>query len=200
MKFRDLAELAWRNLREALLRNSLTTLGVGVGVASLVAMLSLGVGLQEMANQRISRSGLFDAIIVAPRTKFPRLWPRRVQDNGPEEAPAGSARRKRAQGAGAPSECGGGLSGDPFPHRDSLCRQSLLHRRCRRASIGANQRRLRWNEGKFLFRTQRRRNDSSNRIRATTLPANRFTDRQGHHPSLCRTPRTTGRTPEQPFR
>ncbi len=70
MKFRDLTELAWRNLREALLRNSLTTLGIGVGVASLVAMLSLGVGLQEMANQRLSRSGLFDAIIVAPRTNF----------------------------------------------------------------------------------------------------------------------------------
>ena len=70
MKFVDLAELAWRNLREALLRNSLTTLGVGVGVASLVAMLSLGVGLQEMASQRISRSGLFDAILVLPRTNF----------------------------------------------------------------------------------------------------------------------------------
>ena len=45
MKARDLGELALRNLREALLRNSLTTLGIAVGVASLVAMLSLGVGL-----------------------------------------------------------------------------------------------------------------------------------------------------------
>src|ERR1700749_945417 len=86
MKFRDLTELAWRNLREALLRNSLTTLGIGVGVASLVAMLSLGVGLQEMANQRLSRSGLFDAIIVAPRSNFRGFG--RQQDN-PEAAPAG---------------------------------------------------------------------------------------------------------------
>ncbi len=70
MKIRDLTELAGRNLREALLRNSLTTLGIAVGVASLVAMLSLGVGLQDLANQRLSRSGLFDAIIVAPRTNF----------------------------------------------------------------------------------------------------------------------------------
>ncbi|PYT38307.1 MAG: ABC transporter permease, partial [Acidobacteria bacterium] len=46
MRTRDLGELAVRNLREAVLRNSLTTLGVAVGVASLVAMLSLGVGLQ----------------------------------------------------------------------------------------------------------------------------------------------------------
>ena len=64
MKLRDLTELAARNLREAILRNSLTTLGIAVGVASLVAMLSLGVGLQEMASTRLSKTGLFDAIIV----------------------------------------------------------------------------------------------------------------------------------------
>src|SRR4029077_9591967 len=50
MKLRDMTELAVRNLREAILRNSLTTLGVAVGVASLVAMLSLGVGLQQLAS------------------------------------------------------------------------------------------------------------------------------------------------------
>ncbi len=68
MKAGDLAELATRNLREAVLRNSLTTLGVAVGVASLVAMLSLGVGLHTLASQRLTRSGLFDAIFVtSPR-------------------------------------------------------------------------------------------------------------------------------------
>lgn len=88
MKFRDLTELAWRNLREALLRNSLTTIGIGVGVASLVAMLSLGVGLQELASQRLSRSGLFDAIIVAPRSNF-RGFGRPAQDDSANVAPAG---------------------------------------------------------------------------------------------------------------
>jgi ABC-type antimicrobial peptide transport system permease subunit len=88
LKFRDLIELAWRNLREALLRNSLTTLGIGVGVASLVAMLSLGVGLQEMANRRLSRSGLFDAIIVAPRTNF-RSFGRGAQDGASPPVPSG---------------------------------------------------------------------------------------------------------------
>jgi putative ABC transport system permease protein len=67
MKVRDLTELAGRNLREAVLRNSLTTLGIAVGVASLVAMLSLGVGLQELANKRLTRSGLFDAVFVTSR-------------------------------------------------------------------------------------------------------------------------------------
>jgi putative ABC transport system permease protein len=67
MKGRDLTELAVRNLREAILRNSLTTLGVAVGVASLVAMLSLGVGLQTLASQKLNKSGLFDAVFVTSR-------------------------------------------------------------------------------------------------------------------------------------
>lgn len=70
MKAQDLLELAARNLREAKLRNSLTTLGIGVGVASLVAMLALGVGLQEMASSRLARSGLFDTVFVFSRPEF----------------------------------------------------------------------------------------------------------------------------------
>ena len=73
MKIRDLTELAARNLREALLRNSLTTLGIGVGIASLVAMLSLGVGLQRLATQRLERSGLFNAIFVRPKSDLRRI-------------------------------------------------------------------------------------------------------------------------------
>lgn len=70
MKPRDLTDLALRNLREAILRNVLTTLGVAVGVASLVAMLSLGVGLQQLASKRLSQSGLFDTIFVTPKNSF----------------------------------------------------------------------------------------------------------------------------------
>ena len=70
MKPQDLADLAMRNLREAILRNALTTLGVAVGVASLVAMLSLGVGLQQLASKRLAQSGLFDTIFVTPRNNL----------------------------------------------------------------------------------------------------------------------------------
>jgi putative ABC transport system permease protein len=85
MKARDLGELALRNLREALLRNSLTTLGIAVGVASLVAMLSLGVGLQELATKRLSNSGLFDTVIVMSKSGLrgfgrPSEPPRRAAD------------------------------------------------------------------------------------------------------------------------
>ncbi len=88
MKLRDLSDLAFRNLREAVLRNSLTTLGVAVGVASLVAMLSLGVGLQQLATSRLAKSGLFDSIFVTPKTNL------RGPGGGPPatRAPASKAR------------------------------------------------------------------------------------------------------------
>ena len=70
MKLRDMTDLAVRNLREAILRNSLTTLGVAVGVASLVAMVSLGVGLQQLASSRLSKSGLFDSIFVTAKSNL----------------------------------------------------------------------------------------------------------------------------------
>jgi putative ABC transport system permease protein len=70
MKFQDLSDLALRNLREALLRNALTTLGVAVGVASLVAILSIGVGLQQLASKRLTQSGLFDTIFVTAKNNF----------------------------------------------------------------------------------------------------------------------------------
>ena len=50
----DLVELVVRNLRQSKLRNGLTTIGISVGVASLVAMLSLGVALQQMATRRLA--------------------------------------------------------------------------------------------------------------------------------------------------
>jgi len=73
MKAGDLGELALRNLREAVLRSSLTTLGVAVGVASLVAWLSLGIGLQALATKRLSNSGLFDTVIVTQRRNLQNM-------------------------------------------------------------------------------------------------------------------------------
>ncbi|SRR5579871_1495379 len=100
MKLYDVTELALRNLRESVLRNSLTTVGISVGVASLVAMLSLGIGLQQLAGRRLQKSGLFDTIIVTSRRDL-RGFDREQEQNGP--APADSpvlneeARAKLAQ-------------------------------------------------------------------------------------------------------
>ncbi|MGA2477078.1 MAG: ABC transporter permease, partial [Terriglobia bacterium] len=81
MKADDLVDLAARNLRESMFRNSLTTLGIGVGVASLVAMLSLGIGLQQLADRRLARSGLFDTIVVTSRRSL-RGFDRAENRNG----------------------------------------------------------------------------------------------------------------------
>lgn len=70
MKAYDLIELAAHNLRESVLRNSLTTLGISVGVASLVAMLSLGIGLQQLADRHLKKAGLFDTVVVSSRRDF----------------------------------------------------------------------------------------------------------------------------------
>jgi putative ABC transport system permease protein len=95
MKLRDMTELAVRNLREAILRNSLTTLGVAVGVASLVAMLSLGVGLQQLAASRLSKSGLFDSIFVTSKTNLrgPGAGPPATRVAAPKARPLDEAAR-----------------------------------------------------------------------------------------------------------
>jgi putative ABC transport system permease protein len=89
VKAYDLAELAVRNLRESVLRNSLTTVGISVGVASLVAMLSLGIGLQQLATKRLVKSGLFDTVVVTSRRDLRNF--NREEDRGgptPAESPA----------------------------------------------------------------------------------------------------------------
>ena len=80
-----MAELAVRNLRESILRNSLTAVGISVGVASLVAMLSLGIGLQQLAGRRLQKSGLFDTVVVTSRRDL-RGFNREQEENGPAPA------------------------------------------------------------------------------------------------------------------
>ncbi len=88
MKGYDLFELAVRNLRQSKLRNGLTTVGISVGVASLVAMLSLGVGLQQLATKRLAGSGMFDTVFVTSKQDsrgFDREEDKK--DQHPEKAP-----------------------------------------------------------------------------------------------------------------
>jgi putative ABC transport system permease protein len=60
----------------------LTTVGISVGVASLVAMLSLGIGLQQMASRRLVKSGLFDTVVVTSRREL-RGMGREEERTGP---------------------------------------------------------------------------------------------------------------------
>ncbi|MGA7683900.1 MAG: FtsX-like permease family protein [Terriglobales bacterium] len=99
MKLYDLADLAVRNLRESVFRNSLTTIGISVGVASLVAMLSLGIGLQQLASRRLQKSGLFDTVVVTSRRDLRNFREEREGGPAPAESPLldETARTKIAQ-------------------------------------------------------------------------------------------------------
>jgi putative ABC transport system permease protein len=99
VKLYDVADLAVRNLRESVFRNSLTTIGISVGVASLVAMLSLGIGLQQLASRRLQKSGLFDTVVATSRRDLRNFREQREEGPPPAESPSldEPARNKIAQ-------------------------------------------------------------------------------------------------------
>ncbi len=68
MSFFDILKLALRNLRQAKLRATLTTMGVIVGVAVIVTMVSFGLGLQRNMLSRFKALDLFNEIQVFGRS------------------------------------------------------------------------------------------------------------------------------------
>lgn len=67
MSFLDILYLALRNLRQAKLRAILTTMGVIVGVAVIVTMISFGLGLQSNMLARFKALDLFNEVLVYGR-------------------------------------------------------------------------------------------------------------------------------------
>jgi ABC-type antimicrobial peptide transport system permease subunit len=70
MPFFDLLRLAFRNLREAKLRATLTSMGVIVGVAVIVTMVSFGLGLQRNMLSRFRALDLFNEMQVFGKNVF----------------------------------------------------------------------------------------------------------------------------------
>ena len=64
MKFLDLLTMSVNNLRRRKLRTGLTVLGVVIGTASIVVMISLGIGLQELTVEQYESYGSLTAIQV----------------------------------------------------------------------------------------------------------------------------------------
>src|SRR5687768_18169644 len=64
MSYLDILRLSLRNLREAKLRATLTSMGVIVGVAVIVTMVSFGLGLQRNLLSRFKALDLFNEIRV----------------------------------------------------------------------------------------------------------------------------------------
>lgn len=67
MSFLDILHLALRNLRQAKLRATLTTMGVIVGVSVIVTMVSFGLGLQSNMLERFKALDLFNEVQVFGR-------------------------------------------------------------------------------------------------------------------------------------
>jgi len=86
MPFFDILWLALRNLREAKLRATLTSMGVIVGVAVIVTMVSFGLGLQRNLLSRFKALDLFNEMTVFGKSfagafNFDRPPGRRNQGN-----------------------------------------------------------------------------------------------------------------------
>ena len=64
MRFLDLLTMSVNNLRRRKLRTFLTVLGVVIGTASIVVMVSLGIGLNNFTMETIKSSGSLTAIEI----------------------------------------------------------------------------------------------------------------------------------------
>ena len=62
MRFPDLLIMSVNNLRRRKLRTALTVLGVIIGTASIVVMVSLGIGLNELTMEQIASWGSLTTI------------------------------------------------------------------------------------------------------------------------------------------
>lgn len=94
MSLLDILKLALRNLRQAKLRAILTTMGVIVGVAVIVTMVSFGLGLQQNMLSRFKALDLFNEIQVFGRS-IGSLVAARAPSNSPRNENERRDRRSR---------------------------------------------------------------------------------------------------------
>lgn len=94
MSFLDILQLALRNLRQAKLRAVLTTMGVIVGVAVIVTMVSFGLGLQRNMLSRFKALDLFNEIQVFGRS-LGNMVSARTASNAPRNENERRDRRSR---------------------------------------------------------------------------------------------------------
>src|SRR5688500_12562290 len=92
MSFWDILHLARRNLRQANLRATLTTMGVIVGVSVIVTMVSFGLGLQGNMLERFKALDLFNEVQVFGQGLSSLVGANR---QGPRDEGDRSSRRER---------------------------------------------------------------------------------------------------------
>src|SRR5215213_617603 len=102
MSFLDILRLSLRNLREARLRAALTTMGVVVGVAVIITMVSFGLGLQRNTVSRFRELDLFNEITVYGKSLSDLVEGEmnrreRGADDEDDERPEGEGSRRGAE-------------------------------------------------------------------------------------------------------
>src|SRR5262245_17274021 len=116
MKFADIIALAWRNLRQARLRTSLTVIGVVVGVAAIVTMVSFGLGLQNnLLRDALARIDLFTSITVMGPGADALLAMRDQPQNGAQNGASDGAVAASDSGESKAEKSDGGASATPEP-------------------------------------------------------------------------------------
>ena len=80
MFLRDAISVSLDNLRQARLRTALTTLGVAIGVGSIVGMLAIAVGLQDNLYDKLLKIGFFRRITVFPQPARAQQPPRPLDE------------------------------------------------------------------------------------------------------------------------
>ena len=92
MRFGDLLSIAFLNLWRRKLRAFLTVLGMTIGVASIVVMVSLGIGMKEAQDKLLAQLGDLTIITVTPpqggrgKTKLDDAAVRRIREVAGVEA------------------------------------------------------------------------------------------------------------------
>lgn len=102
MSFLDILQLSLRNLRQAKLRAILTTMGVVVGVAVIVTMVSFGLGLQRNMLSRFKALDLFNEIQVFGRS-LGSLVSTRAESNSGQNEDGRRDRRSRLKADAKPT-------------------------------------------------------------------------------------------------
>jgi ABC-type lipoprotein release transport system permease subunit len=85
MKFRDLLRLSTGNLFKRKLRTILTVLGVMIGVASIVVMVSLGLGLSRTLTDEMASYGSLTSVTVRDASSGYYYWDGDSSDDNTDE-------------------------------------------------------------------------------------------------------------------
>lgn len=66
MKLIDIIAISWQNLTANKMRSFLTIMGIGVGIGTIIFLVSLGYGLQELSIKKITSISSLTALDVTP--------------------------------------------------------------------------------------------------------------------------------------